>query len=83
MDESEGASMEGEEGTSMDAKTERNLIDAGCSKPLIGEFAALASKDERLRWLARYRRSLIGSIHEEQKKLDCLDYLIYSLRNNG
>ena len=66
----------------MDERTKRNLIDAGCPEALIGEFDSLTDLDERMRWLKRYRRDLLAGIHGEQKKLDCLDYLIYSLRND-
>lgn len=65
----------------MDEQIKRNLADAGAPPQLIDEFAALGSADERLAWLRRYRRGLIDGIHTEQKKLDCLDYLIFSLRN--
>ena len=65
----------------MDERTERNLIDAGCPEALIGEFDQLTDAGERVRWLRRYRRDLLAGIHDEQKKLECLDYLIYSLRN--
>ena len=65
----------------MDDETERNLADAGATEALIAEFSALEGAEARLRWLARYRRGLIDGIHAEQKKLDCLDYLIFRLRN--
>lgn len=67
----------------MDEQTQRNLMDAGCPEPLIDEFATLRDPDEQIRWLRRYRRDLLAGIHSEQKKLDCLDYLIFSLRNDG
>ena len=67
----------------MDEQTRRNLVDAGCPEALIEEFATLKGADEQVRWLRRYRRDLLSSIHTEQQKLDCLDYLIYSLRANG
>ena len=67
----------------MDEQTQRNLVDAGCPEALIEEFATLSDPGEQMRWLRRYRRDLLDGIHSEQKKLDCLDYLIFSLRNNG
>lgn len=29
------------------------------------------------------RCHLLGKLHHEQKKIDCLDYLIYSLKDNN
>ena len=43
----------------------QNLLDAGC-----GEGAAL---------LARHRCLLLERCHAEQRRIDCLDYLIYQL----
>lgn len=83
MDRGEDGHMDADEGAHMDASVKRNLADAGCSESLIDEFAMLTSQDERLRWLTHYRRGLIVGIREEQKKLDCLDYLIYSLRDHS
>ena len=36
--------------------------------------------DRRLQILCRYRCQLLEQVHEEQKKLDCLDYLIYTIK---
>lgn len=66
----------------MDEQTRHNLADAGCPEELIEQYAALPSVDARMRWLRCYRCELLDGIHTEQRKLDCLDYLIYSLRNN-
>ena len=64
----------------MDERTRRNLADAGCPEALIAEFAELTDPAEQIRWLRRYRRDLLSGIHAEQQKLDCLDFLIFSLR---
>ncbi len=64
----------------MDEKTRQNLRDAGCDEKLIAEIGALPSTCARLCRLKAYRRELLDSIHTEQKKLECLDYLIYQLR---
>jgi hypothetical protein len=56
----------------------QNLRDAGCEENLIdkcvqyeqnGQFCAM------LCLLSKHRNSLLESVHREQKKLDCLDYL--------
>lgn len=58
-----------------------NLCDTGCSEELIEQYASAASDCARICLLKQYRRELLGSIHSEQKKLECLDYLIYQLRS--
>lgn len=58
-----------------------NLRDTGCSEELIEQYASAASDCARICLLKQYRRELLGSIHSEQKKLECLDYLIYQLRS--
>ncbi len=64
----------------MDEKTLTNLHDAGCDEALIAELDALPSTCAKLCRLRAYRRELLDGIHTEQKKLECLDYLIYQLR---
>ena len=64
----------------MNDKTRENLRDAGCDEALIAELDALPSSCARLCRLKTYRRDLLDGIHAEQKKLECLDYLIYQLR---
>ena len=65
----------------MDKKIRENLRDAGCDEALIAELDALPSSCARLCRLKTYRRDLLANIHEGQKKLECLDYLIYRLRH--
>lgn len=67
----------------MDGRTKQNLIDAGCSEAFIERFAATPTSRERLRQLQGHRKGLLGSIHSEQRKLDCLDYLIYQMGQTG
>lgn len=60
----------------------QNLIDAGCEQNLIAEFIEFfrqknISKDLKL--LAAHRRLLLDNIHREQKRIDCLDYLVYKM----
>ncbi|WP_321974181.1 hypothetical protein [Paratractidigestivibacter sp.] len=63
----------------MDDKIRQNLVDAGCDQAFIDEFEGLCDCAQFCRLKAR-RRELLDSIHAEQKKLDCLDYLIYQYR---
>ncbi len=64
----------------MDDKTLTNLRDAGCDQAFIDEMDKLSSACAKLCRLKAYRRELLDGIHVEQKKLECLDYLIYQLR---
>ena len=68
------------------------LTDAGCDDSLIERFEAMrraASRGGQLALLNDHRRLLLDRIHAEQKKLDCLDYLLWSIKedrkdfNNG
>ena len=38
-----------------------------------------------MRVLSRYRKSLLDAVHQNEKRIDCLDYLLYSLekQNHG
>jgi hypothetical protein len=47
---------------------------------MIEQFDALCRQDQ-LRRLADYRRLLLDHIHAGQKKLDCLDYLIWTIQS--
>lgn len=64
----------------MDEKTIANLRDAGCCDALIGELLELPSTCARICRLKTYRRDLLERIHAEQRKLETLDYLIYTLQ---
>jgi hypothetical protein len=57
-----------------------NLKDAGCPEDVVNAFIQESTTERRLRILARYRGSLLDKIHTEQKKLDCLDYLIFNIK---
>lgn len=37
---------------------------------------------EMKRILARHRRTLLDTIHADQKKIDCLDYLVYQMEKS-
>lgn len=64
----------------------KNLIDADCDLDLINEIL-LDYKDENLdqmmKRLKEYRFTLLERVRFQQKKLDCLDYLIVLLRKRG
>lgn len=61
----------------------RMLHDAGCGSRLITQFSGVQKdSDDRklLRMLKHQRFSLLEKLHEIQKKLDCLDYLIFHMK---
>ncbi len=62
----------------------QNLRDAGCSDEMAAEFIALQDRDEeeqQLRLLFGHRKHLLERLHREEKRIDCLDYLIYQIQN--
>lgn len=74
-----------ENGTFSDRKTDaiiQNLKDAGCSAGTISDFMENIEGGrvaDGLKLLAVHRRSLLNHLHEEQKRIDCLDYLVYQM----
>lgn len=60
----------------------QNLVDAGCDRELTGRCITLAQEmktDELLRLLSRHRQTLLDGVHQWEKQIDCLDYLIYQI----
>ncbi len=60
-----------------------NLKDAGCGMQTVKQFFQLRSEgktQQQLRLLLRQRNSLLRKVHENQAKIDCLDYLIYTMK---
>lgn len=60
----------------------QNLLDAGCGGDTIQQCMELAGKQERgelLRVLSRHRRELLELVHLSEKRIDCLDYLVYQI----
>ena len=70
----------------MDASVLENLRDAGCDDGMIKRYREIAANDgmggpELIRLLTPHRRALLDALHADQAKLDCLDYLLFQLRN--
>lgn len=62
------------------------LADAGCDAALSKRFVELAAhgcEQEGLALLAQHRASLLTRCHAEEKKIDCLDYLIYQIKKQA
>lgn len=65
--------------------TLQNLEDAGCEKNLIMEYLqydALGMKQQQLCLLTKHRKVLLERMHDEQRRIDCLDYLIYKIKDD-
>lgn len=59
------------------------LKDAGCGEKLQQELVALqetGKTDEFLRLLAKHKTSLLADLHRVQKRIDCLDFLVYKTK---
>lgn len=64
----------------------RNLDDAGCDKTTQKLFLQSCSDGnvkESMRILQRQRTSLLDEVHDSQKKIDALDFLIFKMRRNS
>lgn len=63
----------------------QNLKDAGCSNSQIEEFMDYAGKHERnseLKLLRQQRDFLLDGLHEKQRMIECLDYLVYQIKKD-
>lgn len=61
----------------------QNLKDAGCSAELIENFLQHLEKNQtekQLELLQIHRNQLLSQVHKTEKKISCLDYLIYQIR---
>ena len=71
--------------TKLEQTVVTNLLDAGCDNELIKQFMELLKtgrKEVGLSLLAKHRRFLLDCYHADQKRIDCLDYLIYKMNHN-
>lgn len=60
----------------------QNLEDAGCAADIIDCCIVCmeqGEKNELLKRLEEHRIGLLNKVHEEQKHIDCLDYLVYQI----
>lgn len=61
----------------------RNLKDAGCDEAMMQKYLKLekeGKKQEQVRLLSLHRASLLDRVHVSQNMIDCLDYLLYSMK---
>ncbi|HIQ98102.1 MAG TPA: hypothetical protein IAB23_00210 [Candidatus Scybalocola faecavium] len=61
----------------------QNLKDAGCGCKCVEKFLSLGEEGktgEQMKLLASHRRQLLDRVHAEEKRIDCLDYLVYQMQ---
>ncbi|ALR90799.1 MULTISPECIES: hypothetical protein [Clostridium] len=61
----------------------QNLEDAGCSCEEIRDYLKYDKEGldgNKICLLIKQRKYLLDCIHETQKQLDCLDYLLYKVK---
>ena len=64
----------------------QNLKDAGCDEDKIIAFIKDIREEkisDGLKLLSTHRRLLLDHLHEDQKQIDCLDYLVYQLEKQA
>ncbi len=60
-----------------------NLKDAGCDDATIAGFLSHLDCGQMVlaeKLLRQHRRCLLECLHDDQKRIDCLDYLIYQMK---
>lgn len=61
----------------------QNLKDAGCDPDTIEDFLLYfdeGQKEKQLELLERHRKQLLNIVHKEEKRIYCLDYLVYQIK---
>lgn len=64
----------------------QNLTDAGCDQQMIGEFfycLKAGDEEQQIELLTKHRKVLLESLHQTEKRIDCLDYLVYQIQHYG
>ena len=62
----------------------QNLKDAGCCRETVERFLALGDAGDvqgQLQLLAQHRKCLLEKVHREERRIQCLDYLVYRLHS--
>lgn len=63
----------------------QNLKDAGCTKEMTQQIIMKLEEDdfeELSKLLEQHRSCLLNLIHDKEKQIDCLDYLVYQIKRN-
>lgn len=67
------------------AKIIQNLEDAGCDCDTIAAVLNDFANGKTLcgiKRLEKHRQILLDDLHENQKQIDCLDYLVYQIKKD-
>lgn len=68
--------------TDADDILRQNLVDAGCGPDIVRQCMSLTRKRDQaelIRVLSRHRQALLDTLHQSEKRIDCLDYLLHEL----
>lgn len=60
----------------------QNLEDAGCDPETVAQFMELGASGNRqnqLKLLEEHRKHLLEKVHKNEKRIDCLDYLVFQM----
>lgn len=63
-----------------------NLKDAGCDQETVDRFLSCWAEEktgEQLRLLDKQRKQLLDRVHQEEKRITCLDYLVYQIQKTA
>lgn len=63
----------------------QNLQDAGCTQKMVQRIMTQLEEDdfeELSKLLEQHRSCLLNLIHDKEKQIDCLDYLVYQIKWN-
>ena len=72
--------------TQRNKEIKQNLIDAGCTPSVIEKFFSYMEKNEKenqMILLEEQRRKLLDDVHDGEKKIFCLDYLMYQMQKQS
>lgn len=61
----------------------QNLKDTGCSEGFVDRFLACYDKEEKegqMKLLESWRADLLEQVHIGERKISCLDHLVYRLK---
>ena len=64
----------------------QNLKDAGCCRETVERFLALGDAGDvqgQLQLLAQHRKCLLEKVHRKERRIQCLDYLVYQMEKES
>lgn len=64
----------------------QNLKDAGCKTEQVEAFLEIGREGDvkrQMKLLERHRQALLEAMHQEQRRIDCLDYLLFQMKRGA